>query len=64
MTPAEANVRVTAFCLGKLANFLDTVERFPDIVESSGSPDAVDRSPVAIDSLPVRREARLLHLPD
>ena len=64
MTTAEADVRVMAFCLGKLANFLNKVERFPEIVESNGPPDAVGRSALAIDSLPVRREARLPHLPD
>jgi hypothetical protein len=64
MTPAEANVRVTAFCLGKLANFLDKVERFPEIVESNGPPDTVGRPPLAIDSSLVRPEARLPHLPD
>ena len=53
-----------AFCLGKLTNFLNKVERFPEIVESNGAPDAVGRPPLAIDSLLVRPEARLPHLPD
>ena len=52
------------FCLGKLTSFLNKVERFPEIVESNGPPDAVDRPPLAIASLPVRLEARLPHLPD
>jgi hypothetical protein len=33
-------------------------------LESNGSPDAVGRPPLAIDSLLVRPEARLPHLPD
>ena len=53
-----------AFCLGKLANFLNKVERFPEIVESNGPPDAVGLPPLAIDFLLVRREALLPHLPD
>jgi hypothetical protein len=53
-----------AFCLGKLTNFLNKVERFPEIVESSGALVAVGRPPLAIDSLLVRLEARLPHLPD
>lgn len=64
MTTAEADFRVMAFCLGKLANFLNKVERFPAIVESNGPPDAVGRPPFAIASLLVRPEARLPHLPD
>jgi hypothetical protein len=64
MTTAEADVRVMAFCLGKLANFLNKVERFPEIVESNGPPDAVGRPPLAIDSLLARPEARLPRLPD
>ena len=52
------------FCLGKLTDFLNKVERFPEIVESNGAPDAVGRPPLAIDSLLVRPEARLPHLPD
>ena len=62
--PTEADVRVMAFCLGKLANFLNKVERFPEIVESNGPLDAVGGPQLAIDSLPVRREVRLLHLLD
>lgn len=50
--------------LGKLTNFLNKVERFPEIVESNGALDAVGRPPLAIDSLLVRPEARLPHLPD
>jgi hypothetical protein len=61
--PAEADVRVTAFCLGKLTDFLSKAERFLAIVESK-SPDAVGRPPLAIASLLVRSEARLPHLPD
>jgi hypothetical protein len=53
-----------AFCLGKLTNLLNRVERFPEIVESNGPPDAVGRPPLAIESLLVRPEARLPHLPD
>jgi hypothetical protein len=53
-----------AFCLSKLTNFLDKFERFPEIVESNGPPDAVGRPPFVIDSLLVRPEARLPHLPD
>jgi hypothetical protein len=34
ITPAEADVRVIAICLGKLTNFLNKGERFPEIVES------------------------------
>jgi hypothetical protein len=64
ITPAEANVRVMACCLGKLSNFLDKVERFPEIVESNGAPDAMGRPPLAIAPLLVRPEARLPHLPD
>src|SRR5260370_39945193 len=30
---AEADVRVMAFCLGKLTNFLNKGERFPEMVE-------------------------------
>ena len=41
VTAAEADVRVMAFCFGKLADFLNKVERFPEIVESNGAPDAV-----------------------
>jgi hypothetical protein len=37
MTPAEADVRMMAFCLGKLTDFLNKVERFPEIVESNGA---------------------------
>jgi hypothetical protein len=55
---------VMAFCLGKLTGFLNKVERFPEIVESNGALDAVGRPPLAIDSLLVRPEARLPHLPD
>jgi hypothetical protein len=40
LTTAEADVRGMAFCLGKLHNFLNKVERFPVIVESNGPPDA------------------------
>ena len=29
--PAEADVRVMAFCLGKLTDFLNKVERFPEL---------------------------------
>ena len=64
ITPAEADVRMMAFCLGKLTNFLNKVERFPEIVESSGALDAVGRPPLAIDSLLVRPIARLPRLPD
>jgi hypothetical protein len=63
ITPAEADVRVTAFCLGKLTDFLSKAERFLAIVESK-SPDAVGRPPLAIASLLVRPEAPLSHLPD
>ncbi len=41
ITPAEADVRVMAFCLGKLTNFLNKVERFQEIVESNGAPGEV-----------------------
>src|SRR5260370_11744100 len=41
ITPAEADVRVMAFCLGKLTNFLNKGERFPEMVESNGPLDAV-----------------------
>ena len=64
MTAAEADVRVMAFRLGKLADFLHKVERFLEIVESSGPPAAVGRPPSAIDCLLVRPEARLPQLPD
>src|SRR6266403_4491144 len=50
-TPAEADVRVMAFCLGKLTDFLNKAARFPEIVESNGPPDAVGHPPLAIDSL-------------
>jgi hypothetical protein len=53
-----------AFCLGELANFLDKVERFPEIVDSNGPLDAVGRPPLAIDFLLVRPEPRLPHLRD
>jgi hypothetical protein len=62
--PAEADVRVMAFRLSKLTNFPDKVERFPEIVDSNGPPDAVGRPPLAIVCLLVRPEARLQHLPD
>jgi hypothetical protein len=64
ITAAEADVWVMAFCLGKLTDFLNNAERFPEIVESNGPPDAVGRAPLAIASLLVRPEARLPHLPD
>ena len=64
MPAAEADVRVMAFCLGKLSNFLNKVERFLETVESNGPPNAVGRPPLAIDCLLVRQEARLPHLPD
>jgi hypothetical protein len=64
MTTAEADVRVMAFCLGKLHNFLNKVERFPVIVESNGPLDAVGRPPLAIVCSLVRPEARPPHLPD
>jgi hypothetical protein len=35
ITPAEADVRVMAFCLGKLTDFLNKIERFLEIVEST-----------------------------
>ena len=41
ITPAEADLRVMAFHLGKLTNFLNEVERFPEIVESNGPLDTV-----------------------
>ena len=53
-----------AFRLGKLTNFLNEAGRFPEIVEASGPLDTVGRKPLAIDSLLVRPEARLPHLPD
>ncbi|MEH2469860.1 hypothetical protein V1281_000893 [Nitrobacteraceae bacterium AZCC 2161] len=53
-----------AFCLGKLTDFLNKVERFPEIVESNGALDAVGRPPLAIAPLLVRPEARLPHLPE
>jgi hypothetical protein len=59
ITPAEADVRVMAFCLGKLTDIL-----FPKIVESNGPLDAVGRPLLAIVSLLVRPEARLRHLRD
>jgi hypothetical protein len=31
------------FCLGKLTNFQNKVERFPEIVESNDPPDAARR---------------------
>jgi len=37
-------LRVMAFCLGKLANFPNKVERFPKL-ESNGPPEAVGRPP-------------------
>ena len=40
----EADGRVMAFCLGKLANFPNKVERFPKL-ESNGPPEAVGRPP-------------------
>jgi hypothetical protein len=43
ITLAEADVRVMAFCLGKLTNFQNKVERFPEIVESNDPPDAARR---------------------
>jgi hypothetical protein len=52
-----------AFCLGKLTDFLNKVERFPEIVESNGALDAVGRPPLAIAPL-LRPEARLPHLPE
>ena len=64
MTPAEADVGVMAFCLGKLTNFLNKAPRFPEIVESNGPLDAVGRPPLAIAPLLVRPGARLPHLPD
>jgi hypothetical protein len=57
ITRAEDDLRVMAVGLGKLSNFLNKVERFLEIVESSGPP-------LAIDCLLVRPEARLPHLPD
>ena len=39
-------------------------QRFPEIVESNGPPEAVGRPPLAIDSLLVRPEAQLSRLPD
>ena len=62
--PAEVDVRVIAFFLGKLTDILNKAERFPEIVESSGPLDAVGRPLLAIVSLLVRPEARLPHLPD
>jgi hypothetical protein len=44
-----------AFCLGKLTNFQNKVERFPELWCGP---------PFAINSLLVRLEARLPHLPD
>ena len=64
ITPAEADVRVMAFCLGKLTDILNKAECFPKIVESNGPLDAVGRPLLAIVSLLVRPEARLRHLPD
>jgi hypothetical protein len=64
MTSAEAEVGVMACCFGRLANFLDKVGRFPEIVESRGPRMRWASPPLAIDSLPVRPEARLQHLPD
>jgi hypothetical protein len=64
ITPAEADVRVMGFCLGRLTDFLNKIRRFPEIVKSNGHPDAAARPPLAIDSLLVRPEARLPHLPD
>jgi hypothetical protein len=63
-TSAEADVRVMAFCLGKLTDFLNKAARFPEIVESNGPLDAVGRPPLAIVPLLERPEARLPHLPD
>jgi hypothetical protein len=64
ITPAEADVWVMAFCLGKLTDFPNNAERFPEIVESNGPLDAVARPPLAIVCSLVRPEARLPHLPD
>jgi hypothetical protein len=41
VTPAEADVRVMAFGLGKLTDFLNKGERFPEIAESKGPLDAM-----------------------
>ena len=41
VTPAEADVRVMAFGLGKLTEFLNKGERFPEIAESKGPLDAM-----------------------
>jgi hypothetical protein len=64
VTPAEADVGVMAFGLGKLTDFPKNAERFPEIVESNGPLDAVGRPPLAIVCSLVRPEARLPHLPD
>ena len=61
-SPAEVDVRVMAFCLGKLTDILNKAERFPEIAESNGPLDAVGRPLLAIASLLVRPEARLPHL--
>jgi hypothetical protein len=63
ITPAEADVRVMAFCFGKLADFLNKVERASRKLWNR-TVDAVGRPPLAIDSLLVRPEARLPYLPD
>ena len=41
VTPAEADVRVMAFGLGKLTEFLNKGERFPEIAELKGPLDAM-----------------------
>jgi hypothetical protein len=38
ITPAEADVRVMAFCLGKLTDILNKAECFPKIVDAVGRP--------------------------
>jgi len=41
ITPAEVDVGVMAFGFGKLTDYLNKSERFPEIAESKGSLDAV-----------------------
>ena len=41
VTPAEADVRVMAFGLGKLTDFLNKGERSPEITKSKGPLDAM-----------------------
>jgi hypothetical protein len=49
-TPAETDIGVMAFALGKLADLLHEGERFPEIAESKRALDAVG----FIAQLPIR----------